>query len=209
MAEAPTPPPQRKLSFYRRLSPTLKREYDRSDGFRRVPLAPAAALGTATNALVAALESGARTQVTAAANRLVALVCRALEAERPGRVPPPSVKVLRVRPSSAGGEFHGLYTRSEDGRCEIKVWMFTAREKRIVRPRTFLRTLLHEVVHHFDIVAFDLPNSLHTLGFHARESSLLAVLEKSGGRVPGGRKPPPRPVVAKAAPLRRGQLDLF
>jgi len=209
MPDTPVPPPQRKLSFYRRLSPALKREYDRSDSFRRIPLSPSVALGAAATTLVTAIESGGRTQAATAANQLTALLCRAMETEHRGRVPVPTVKVLRVRPSSAGGEFHGLYTRSEDGRSEIKVWMFTAREKRVVRPRTFLRTLLHEVVHHFDIVVFDLPSSLHTLGFHARESSLLAILEKSGARVPGGRKPPPRPVVPKAAPVRRGQLDLF
>ena len=208
----PAPPPQRRLSFYGRLSAARKREYDRSDAMRKIPIAAAPELGRAANAVVAAIERGKPPAVTAASNALVALLCAALERVQRVRILPPKVKVLRVRPRSAGGEYHGLYTRFEDGRSEIRVWMFTAREKRVVKPRTYLRTLLHEVVHHFDIAVFDLPSSLHTLGFHARESSLLYVLERSGAAVPGGKRqrretavapPPPSPAATSA------QLDLF
>ena len=210
MADA-APPPPRRLSFYRRLSKAQKREYDRSDAMRKIPIAVAPELGRAASAVVAAIERGKPPAVTAASNALVALLCAALERSQRVRIVPPKVKVLRVRPRSAGGEYHGLYTRFEDGRSEIRVWMFTAREKRVVKPRTYLRTLLHEVVHHLDITVFDLPSSLHTLGFHARESSLLYALERRGATVPGGKKPraeaaapPPR---APAAPS--AQLDLF
>jgi hypothetical protein len=210
MAEA-APPPQRRLSFYGRLSTARKREYDRSDAMRKIPIAAAPELGRAANAVVVALERGKPPAVTAASNALVALLCSALERVQRVRIAPPKVKVLRVRPRSAGGEFHGLYTRFEDGRSEIRVWMFTAREKRVVKPRTYLRTLLHEVVHHFDIAVFDLPSSLHTLGFHARESSLLYVLERSGATVPGGRRPRTPAAEPKVAPPRApgAQLDLF
>jgi beta-lactamase class D len=43
----------------------------------------------------------------------------------------------------------------------------------IVRSRTFLRTLLHEVVHHLDFTLFALGESFHTQGFFRRESSLV------------------------------------
>lgn len=210
MAEL-SPPPQRRLSFYGRLSTARKREYDRSDAMRRILIAPAPELGRAANAVVAALEHGKPVAVATASNALVALLCAALERAQRVRIGAPKVKVLRVRPRSSGGEFHGLYTRFEDGRAEIRVWMFTAREKRIVKPRTYLRTLLHEVVHHFDIAAFDLPSSLHTLGFHARESSLLYVLERSGAAVPGAKRTPAAGAKAAppASPSVSGQLDLF
>jgi hypothetical protein len=65
--------------------------------------------------------------------------------------------------------------------------MFTAAQRQIVKPRTFLRTLLHEVCHHVDMTWLDLPSSLHTLGFHARESSLVRALERSGASIPGGK----------------------
>src|SRR4029077_16067149 len=105
----------------------------------------------------------------------------------------------------------------EDGRSEIKVWMFTAAHGQVVKPRTFLRTLLHEVCHHLDMTLLDLPSSMHTMGFHARESSLVRALEQSGARIPGGRakrKPPARgrssPGTAKrASPPKPVQLELF
>ena len=126
--------------------------------------------------------------------------------------------MLRTRPRAAASEFHGLYTLFVDGSSVIKVWMYTAAQGQVVKPRTFLRTLLHEICHHLDMTLLDLPSSLHTMGFHARESSLLRVLEKSGARIPGGRvsatiaKPPSSPV--KPRPARQGlpkpvQLELF
>jgi hypothetical protein len=79
-----------------------------------------------------------------------------------------------------------------------------------VKPRTFLRTLLHEVCHHVDMTLLDLPHSLHTLGFHARESSLLRALERSGATIPGGRPAAPPELPRRPEPPRMArQLDLF
>ena len=204
--------PRRRLSFYRRLGAEQKREYDRSDARRHLPLAPEPALGAVANEIVAALESGSPPRVGRTAQRLVDAICASLNA-RSRRPPssPPRVKVLRTRPRRGQSEFHGLYTRFESGESEIRVWMLTAAQGQIVKPRTFLRTLLHEIVHHVDMTLLDLPSSLHTLGFHARESSLLHALEKSGAKIPGGRsaprtEAPPRVRVERRVPL---QLDLF
>jgi hypothetical protein len=218
--------PPRRLKFYRRLSAEQRKEYDRSDARRGLPLAPNAALSTATNAVVASLETGSPVRVTRAAQQLVDEICAALAARsRLRRSPPaPRVKVLRTRPRTAGSEFHGLYTRYESGQSEIRVWMFTAAQKQIVKPRTFLRTLLHEVCHHVDMTWLDLPSSLHTLGFHARESSLVRALERSGARIPGGKRSrdehepvdndepsmreAPKPTTKEPAPAAT-QLELF
>jgi hypothetical protein len=86
------------------------------------------------------------------------------------------VEVLAVRPSAEWGELHGLYTASESGPARIQVWMRTARHRRVVAFRTFLRTLLHEVGHHLDYELLHLPDSLHTEGFFRRESSLFRQL---------------------------------
>lgn len=181
-------PPHPRLGFYRRLSPELRREYDRSDARTTLPLAPSPALAHATAAVIAALAGRSPAATRRAAQTLVDEICEALAAQsRSGRPPrTPKVKVLKTRPRLARSEFHGLYTRFENGDSEIKVWMFTAALKQVVRPRTFLRTLLHEVCHHVDMTWLDLPSSLHTIGFHARESSLLRALERSGARIPGG-----------------------
>jgi hypothetical protein len=206
----PEPPPRR-LSFYRRLSAAQKREYDRSDARRSLPLPPAAALGAAADEVVRALEDGVLGRVRRAAQRLVEDVCASLNGlSRGAPARAPGVKVLRTRPRRGQSEFHGLYTRFENGESEIRVWMLTAANGRVVKPRTFLRTLLHEVCHHVDMTLLDLPHSLHTLGFHARESSLLRALEQSGATIPGARRAPesraqPAPEPARAAQ----QLDLF
>lgn len=207
----PRPSPPR-LGFYRRLSPELRREYDRSDARTTLPLRPSPALGRAATAVIAALTAGSPAATRRAAQRLVEEICEALAARsRSGRPPrTPKVKVLKTRPRLARSEFHGLYTRFENGDSEIKVWMFTAALKRVVRPRTFLRTLLHEVCHHVDMTWLDLPSSLHTIGFHARESSLLRALERSGARIPGGARgrggSPEAAQRADAAPLAADEV---
>jgi hypothetical protein len=201
----------RRLSFYRRLSAEQKREYDRSDAQRALPLEPAAVLGTATDEVVRALGEGALARVRGAAQRLVDDVCTSLNSRsRRATAAAPRVKVLRTRPRRGQSEFHGLYTRFENGECEIRVWMLTAANGQVVKPRTFLRTLLHEVCHHVDMTLLDLPHSLHTLGFHARESSLLRALERSGATIPGGRqaRAPGGPSAAEP-PRDVQQLDLF
>ncbi|HSD10220.1 MAG TPA: hypothetical protein VLF14_04500 [Candidatus Binatia bacterium] len=204
----------RQLSFYRRLSAAQKREYDRSDARSTLPLAPAPALAEATAEVVAAIASESPAKVCRAAQRLVDEICARLSARSARRIPPPPrVKVLRLRPRLANSEFHGLYTRSDSGESEIKVWMFTAAHGHVVKARTFLRTLLHEVCHHVDMTLLDLPHSLHTLGFHARESSLLRSLERSGADIPGRRamrrEPPEAVRGAPVKPPRAVQLELF
>jgi hypothetical protein len=189
----------RRLRFYRRLTAEQKREYDRSDALGSIPLPPAPALGAAANGVVQALSGGSPAIVARAGQRLLDRICAALEEKTRRPIPPPRLRVLRVRPRSDGGEFHGLYHLSEDGRAEIRLWMFTAAERRIVRPRTFLRTLLHEVCHHLDMCWLGLPSSFHTLGFHARESSLVRALERSGAEIPGGRTRPARTEVERPA----------
>jgi hypothetical protein len=50
--------------------------------------------------------------------------------------------------------------------------MRTAKQRRVVAFRTYLRTLLHEVGHHIDYTKLKLRDSFHTEGFYKRESSL-------------------------------------
>jgi hypothetical protein len=89
------------------------------------------------------------------------------------RLPPVRVEVLAARPHARWGELHGLYT-AEPGRApKIQLWMRTAKQKRVVAFRTYLRTLLHEVGHHVDYMGLRLAESYHTEGFYKRESSLF------------------------------------
>ena len=59
--------------------------------------------------------------------------------------------------------------------------MRTARHRRVVAFRTFLRTLLHEIGHHVDYELLRLADSFHTEGFFKRESSLFRQLVPEAG----------------------------
>jgi hypothetical protein len=59
---------------------------------------------------------------------------------------------------------------------QIVIWMKTARRHEVVKPKTFLRTLLHEVAHYLDYSLLKLGDSYHCSGFFKRESFLVRVL---------------------------------
>ncbi len=87
-------------------------------------------------------------------------------------VGPCRVEVLAARPHNRWGELQGLYT--DDRRLpRVQLWMRTARQRRVVAFRTYLRTLLHELGHHLDYRYLKLADSFHTQGFYQRESSLF------------------------------------
>ena len=102
------------------------------------------------------------------------------------------MQVLAIRPSSRYGELHGLYTNDPPRPPRIQVWMRTARHRRVVAFRTFLRTLLHEVGHHLDYHHLKLADSFHTEGFFKRESSLFYQLVPSAAAGGPVRRPPQR-----------------
>jgi hypothetical protein len=83
------------------------------------------------------------------------------------------VQVLAARPHAKWGELHGLYTAERGKIPTIQLWMRTAKQRRVVAFRTYLRTLLHEVGHHLDYTLLRLRDSYHTEGFYKRESSLF------------------------------------
>ena len=87
-----------------------------------------------------------------------------------------AIKVLAKRPSKDWGELHGLYEREEGVTDQITVWMRTAERKQVVAFKTFLRTIIHEFMHHLDYVLLELEDSFHTEGFFKRESSIVRQL---------------------------------
>jgi hypothetical protein len=157
--------------WWRRLPAGQRREYERSDAIAQVRLAPDPRLAAAVVALDRALAADDLDAADKASQLLVTRICAGLE------VPPARVLVQGVRPHDRRGELHGLYSPAAGaGRDRITVWMRTAKRGDVVRTRTFLRTLLHEVCHHLDFALFALPNSFHSRGFYQRESSLMRVV---------------------------------
>ncbi|MFQ5830177.1 MAG: hypothetical protein ACE5JD_13625, partial [Candidatus Methylomirabilia bacterium] len=154
--------------YYARLSRAQKQIYDQSDRITELRLSGADALRPLVGALSEALASEEPARVQRVCQQLLDEVTRAL------RVSPLRVKVLPVRPRQHWGELHGLYTEARGPvPATINLWMRTARQKRVVAFRTFLRTLLHELCHHLDYRLMRLRDSFHTEGFYKRESSLF------------------------------------
>lgn len=159
-------------AWYRRLPAPLRRVAADSDRVPRLPLRAGDELRAITAELPAALATGRCGGVETTSQRIADGICRALD------VPGVRVRVQARRPHNASGELHGLYVPvPPPARPEVTLWMLTAKRGDVVKPRTFLRTLLHELCHHFDYTCLHLRESLHTQGFYQRESSLLAALE--------------------------------
>jgi hypothetical protein len=61
--------------------------------------------------------------------------------------------------------------------ARIRIYHRTAVRQKVITPKVFLNTLLHEWVHHFDFAGLRLPRSPHTAGFYARLRALAEALE--------------------------------
>ena len=73
---------------------------------------------------------------------------------------------------------YGYYRPSS---CYIYITNHTAVRGQPLAPKTFLNTLLHEWMHHYDTCKLGL-NSIHTKGFYLRLQSLEKQLRSSYGR---------------------------
>jgi hypothetical protein len=155
------------FAYYTRLTRSQQAIYRKSDEIGAVRLPRPAALQPAVSALTAALATEERLPVQRATERLIREITDALG------VPPVHVEVLAARPHAKWGELHGLYTVERGKPPTIQLWMRTAKQRRVVAFRTYLRTLLHEVGHHLDYALLGLRDSYHTEGFYKRESSLF------------------------------------
>jgi hypothetical protein len=178
----------RKLpAFYHRLPLQAQRRYLASDVIDRFPLTPSPAAFTMVANLMHALEGGAPSIVQRASQALLTEVCRLLG------VRPVRIEVRSVRPHNSRGELHGLFyprapvrnaatpVRSRaaspaPGEPLIVLWMRTAQRHDVVKPRTFLRTLMHELGHYLDYALLKLADSYHSGGFYQRESFLVRTL---------------------------------
>ncbi len=169
------------FAYYARLSPARQAIYRRSDEIGAVDL-PAGVPAAPVVAIGDGLARGARADVQRASQALVDALVAGFA------VPPIDMRVLAVRPSDLDGELHGLYEPDEElDRARITVWMRTAQKKQVVAFRSFVRTVVHEFLHHLDYEHFELAETFHTEGFYRRESSLSnALFEAADALVPAG-----------------------
>ena len=159
------------FAYYSKLSRTDKAIYRRSDSIESVKIPIPVELKNKVIELDSALGEENRLACEKVASYILNYLAEQLQ------VPALQVRVLASRPSNETEELHGLYEPEEGHKCaRISVWMRTARKKKIVAFRSFLRTLLHEFCHHLDYEYFLLRESFHTEGFFKRESDLLKQL---------------------------------
>lgn len=156
------------FDYYKRLSPARQSIYRQSDAIADLKLKQPEPLQPVVAEMQAALAQEQQRGVESLAQRIADAIVEQLNAPRL------RVQVLAVRPSDDWGELHGLYLPEDDGKpAKIQLWMRTAKHKRVVAFRSFLRTLLHELCHHLDYELFRFPETFHTEGFYSRESSLF------------------------------------
>jgi len=171
-----------RFAYYDTLSAQSQRTYRKSDALARIEVPDIATLVPIARSIEPALDGANRAAIERA--------CQALVDRLNARLATPlvRVKVLERRPRNAAGELQGLYEPDEvtGGGARITVWMRTAQRVQVVKFRTFLRTLVHELCHHLDYELFKLPETFHTQGFYARESALVRELL-------GESAPSPRP----------------
>lgn len=174
------------FAYYARLTPARRRIYDLSDAILTLPLPDGADLTAHAAAITDALETEREAPVQKACATLLDALVKIFA------VPSLKVRVFAVRPNGDWGELHGLYLPAEAGaHACVQVWMRTVRHRRMVAPRTFLRTLLHEFCHHLDYEYFGLEETFHTAGFYQRESHLLNQIAGPSRVRRDGRQPAP------------------
>ena len=159
------------FSYYTKLSKANKAIYRKSDKIETLIINVEQPLYLSVEELRACLETGNRKNTEQTARTILNVITNDLGA------PALKVKVLSSRPSNDVEELHGLYEPCENRKlATITVWMRTAKHKKVVAFRSFLRTLLHELCHHLDYELFLLPDSFHTEGFFKREAHLFKQL---------------------------------
>jgi hypothetical protein len=164
------------FAYYDKLSPDRQAIYRRSDAIGPLDLPAGLAVAEPVRTIDDGLIRGHRATVQLGSQRLIDALVKGFE------VPEVDVLVLAVRPSDVEGELHGLYEPDEElPTARISVWMRTAQKKQVVAFRSFVRTVVHEFLHHLDYEHFKLPETFHTEGFYKRESSLSNALFMAAG----------------------------
>ena len=160
--------------YFYRLPARSQRAWLKSDSLDHFDLTPDSAAVWLAAALIAALPSGAPLPIERAVQALADQLCRLMAVREV------KVEVRGVRPHNTRGELHGIfYPYGPSGRRGaplIILWMRTAQRHDVVKPKTFLRTLMHELGHYLDYALLGLEESFHTTGFFRRESFLVKAL---------------------------------
>lgn len=157
-----------RFAYYKNLSPQQRKIYDQSDAIHSIRLPWAKEFQPFLEALQMALTEQDIKKVQRYTQKLADALCQVFQV---GKI---KIKILAERPSNQQGELHGLYQRGGELKVPLmSVWMRTSKLSKVVAFKTYLRTFLHEMIHHLDYELLRLSDSFHTQGFYQRENSLF------------------------------------
>jgi len=88
-------------------------------------------------------------------------------------IPANDIDISGKRVATGRGEKHGYY---KVGSTKIRVYPYTGKLEKVVAPKTFLQTIVHEWSHHYDEKKLGL-NSIHTAGFYKRVNTIYNQLK--------------------------------
>lgn len=149
--------------------PSRDRNYERSNAVLDIPIAVSAEAKRLARELLGTSRAADRQRLG------LALLDELTEAAQM------NVCELEVRDAPqahrrGGGRLvHKTYGRYQPASKGILIYNRTAVRGQILAPKSFLETLLHEWVHHYDFEQLKL-NSIHTSGFYHRLNGLKAKL---------------------------------
>lgn len=159
-----------RFSYYNRLSRADRAIYRRSDSIAEIALPDPEPMQALCHQLRLAREQKDTAAFGGPCTELARGICGQLSIE-----PPVVLLFDEPRPHSSAEELQGLY-EPEPPPARISIWLRTAKRQQVIAFKTFLRTLLHELVHHIDYEYLMLEDSFHTEGFFKREADLYRQL---------------------------------
>ncbi len=173
----PTMKPPKPKTKTRNWSASQAKDYKKSleTTINSLPRGSAKVLQVAVKFLAEALNNGDEEAINNYSNETIAELNRTYKL--------PHLRVYtggKRRLTRRGGQYYGVYkTRGEENqRHSISVYSRTAKTKKYVAPKTFLRTLIHEWVHHYDKYKLKLAHTYHTKGFYERLNAIYSKLKE-------------------------------
>ena len=157
-------------------------DFTRSNKFPALEYQPASRERELTSRLIASTSARER---EALGQKLLDEICRSL------KIPPARLRVFeerqphKLRGGKLAYKLYGVY------RCDsavIEIANLTSIRKQVVAGKTFLDTLIHELMHHIDRKFLRIPSTPHSPGFYARIEDMKTKLM----RVKGGERASPQ-----------------
>ena len=92
------------------------------------------------------------------------------------KLPPVKIHTGGKRIMNRRNQMLGVHRTRDLGkkaqRSSISVFSRTAKRQQYVKPKTFIKTLIHEFIHHYDRYNLELVYEYHTKGFYKRVSTV-------------------------------------